>query len=276
VAFSRGGVGQWYEGIAGRYVEIFDLVPHGELARLNRSRQDTEEGGGQKQFAYGGSLEQRLTDGARRTTGLRGASVLSPALMFRMFRDVWHGNIAAEFLWSRTSYVRAPRPARPVFDGLPASYVAVKVYSGRTLPATADTRGSVREIVSRAARRMPVVVLETDALDDHADFDFRGVPNVVSARGWMTPRTNLQVQTALIAHASHFLSTCGGLAWMAPFLGVATTALYADDRLLAPHLLMAAHAAREAGAAEFTAVDLRGWNRLGLLPEDLRAAQVSN
>ena len=35
----------------------------------------------------------------------------------------------------------------------------------------------------------------------------------------MTARDNLGTQAALIAHSRFFLGTCGGLAWLAPFLG---------------------------------------------------------
>ena len=46
----------------------------------------------------------------------------------------------------------------------------------------------------------------------------------------MSPRNNLGEQVALIARSRYFLGTCGGLAWLAPFLGVPTVAVYDDDR----------------------------------------------
>ena len=80
----------------------------------------------------------------------------------------------------------------------------------------------------------------------------------------MNARTNLGVQIALIARSKFFLSTCGGLAWLAPFLGVPTVAVYDSDQLLAPHLLVARQAGARVGAAEFTPLDLRGVARLGM------------
>jgi hypothetical protein len=47
------------------------------------------------------------------------------------------------------------------------------------------------------------------------------------------------------------------LAWLAPFLGTPTVAVYGDDRMLAPHLFIARQAGRQAGAAEFSTLDLR-------------------
>ena len=79
------------------------------------------------------------------------------------------------------------------------------------------------------------------------------------------PRTNLGVQLSLIARSRFFLGTCGGLAWVAPFLGVPTVAVYDDDAMLAPHLLLARRAGHDAGAAEFAPLDLRAAARLQLL-----------
>jgi ADP-heptose:LPS heptosyltransferase len=101
---------------------------------------------------------------------------------------------------------------------------------------------------------------------------------VISAREWMQPRNNLGVQTALIAHARCYVGTCGGLAWLAPFLGVPTVAVYADDSMLAPHLLVARQAGRRVSAADFTTLDLRALDRVGAagrpgVPEGLHAGR---
>ena len=53
-------------------------------------------------------------------------------------------------------------------------------------------------------------------------------------------------------------------------LGVPTVAVFADDRLLTPHLLVARQAYRAAGAARFAALDLRSVDRLHLLEGLLR------
>jgi ADP-heptose:LPS heptosyltransferase len=100
------------------------------------------------------------------------------------------------------------------------------------------------------------------AFDDHRDYPFAGIPGVFSAREWMTPRTNLGLQSALIAHAKYFLGTCGGLAWVAPFMGVPTVAVYGDDALLRPHLTVATQAGRRLDAAEFATLDLRAVRRI--------------
>jgi hypothetical protein len=57
----------------------------------------------------------------------------------------------------------------------------------------------------------PVILLDADVgIDEHRDFDLRGIPGVMSASNLMTARTNLDVQLALIARSRFFLSACGG------------------------------------------------------------------
>ena len=51
----------------------------------------------------------------------------------------------------------------------------------------------------------------------------------------MHPRENLHVQSAIVAGASAFVGTYGGFSYLAPFLGVPSTAYYSD-----PHGLLAA------------------------------------
>jgi hypothetical protein len=262
VALTRGGLEPLYEDVASRYVDIFDDLSPSELAARNEARQQTQEAGGRKQTVAGGALDADLLRTARARTTSPDAVVLHPSLMFRLFRETWYGNLPLDVLWTHTDYVRLGRPPRPALQGLADRYVAVKFYSGVALRQTDATRGALHALVASIACHTPVVVLDAGlGIDDHTDFVFTDIPNVVSARDWMTPRNNLGVQVALIAHAEYVLGTCGGLAWVAPFMGVPTVAVYEDDRFLSPHLLIARQAGQRASAAEFTTLDLRALSR---------------
>ena len=125
------------------------------------------------------------------------------------------------------------------------------------MPGTPEVRALVSQIVERLAERAPVVLLDTGlVLDEHADYGVGTSSHVVSARPWMTPATNLAVQTQIIAGARAFVGTCGSLAWLAPMLGTDTLALYADDHFLTSHLYAAPHLYATMDAARFTALDI--------------------
>jgi hypothetical protein len=65
----------------------------------------------------------------------------------------------------------------------------------------------------------------------------------------MHPRENLALQTALVSGAEAFVGTYGGFSYLAPFLGVRSTAYFADPAGYSPrHLLMARSALATIGA----------------------------
>lgn len=263
IVLSRGGMAPLYRELSDRYVDIFDLMTPDALAAGNAARRDADEGGGQKQ-TRASALDAGLIERACRSLGIPAVSVCHPSLMNGLLRPVWLGNLPFDLLWRRTEYARMTLPGDRL-PGLPDDYVAVKLYAGPALTMTPETTAAVRQLIGRLAADRPVVALETPAgLDEHRDFDLSGIPGVTSAAPLIETRTNLQTQLALIAGASRFVGSCGGLAWLAPFLGVPTVAVYDTDALLAPHLFVARQAGRRAGAAPFTPLDVQVLARLGL------------
>ena len=256
VAVSRGGVAEWYRDVADGYVEIFDHVKPDTFSRRNTERREDHESGGQKQTSPG-SLDRDILSAARHATGLQGAAVCHPSLMYRLFSQFWLGNRALDLVESHTRHL--PLTVTPASAlGLPAQYVAAKFYTGAALPDTPEYRRALRELVRVVARQLPVVTLDTGmATDEHEDYLFHDIPNVISLRDQMTPRTNLGVQASVIAGAQRFVGTCGSVAWMAPMLGVDTIAAYAEDRFLASHIMFASQVYVRMGAARFETLDVR-------------------
>ena len=170
-----------------------------------------------------------------------------------------------DVFWRHTRYAMVAPSGLPVAAELPERFVAVKLYAGPALSLDPDTQDSVRALVARAAATAPVVLLENElGLDEHRDLALGNMPNVTSAAPLMRPENNLAVQIALIARAQMFLGSCGGLAWLAPFLGTPTIGLYDSDRLLTPHLSTVRQAGRGVSAAEFMPLDLRAVRWLNL------------
>lgn len=255
IALSRGGTSGWYRGIASRYVDIFDLVDAREFAVQAAARRDR---GDQKQMGLS-DFDRELVRRASERLGIRDAIVWDPGLMYQLFRSFWYGDRSLDFLFRHTDFTRMSASAPvPTDVALPEGYAAVKFYTGPALPDTALNREALHGLVVRLAAQMPVVMLDMAwTVDEHRDFTFDGIPGVTTLRPSLDPRTNLGVQTSVIAGARLFLGTCGGLAWLAPFLGVDTLAVYDDDRYLTAHLYAARYAYRRAGAARFSTLSLK-------------------
>ena len=250
VAVSRGGVASWYDGIASRYVEIWDHVDPAEFARR------TGERGATKQLEVS-AFDRDVVQVVERVVGER-VAVLHPSLMYRLFSLFWSGQRAQSFLDAHTRYEPIVAPRMLDAGRLPREYVAVKFYAARSLPDTPDVRRTLAWFVDSLAERTNVVLLDTGlVLDEHADYPFGPSGRVVSAKPWMTPSNNLGVQTQIIAGAQAFVGTCGSVAWLAPMLGVNASAVYVDPKWLHAHLGVMLRACHRAGAGHFAALDLR-------------------
>jgi len=253
IALSRGGTQAWYGGVANRYVEIFDLVEPAEFARQGAARR---ERGDQKQMALS-EFDRELIGLAASRIGARDAAVWHPGLMYQLFRAFWYGDRSLDFLLRHTDFRRL-RLGEPAAMSLPSDYVAVKFYAGPALPDTETNRMLLFDLVQRVARRLPVVMLDTAwSVDEHRDYEFDGIPGVTTLRPSLDPKTNLGLQTQVISGARQFIGTCGGLAWLAPLLGVDTIAVYEDDRYLTTHLYAAKYAYRRSEAARLTTLNLK-------------------
>ena len=255
VALSRGGTQSWYGGIATRYVEIFDLIDPAEFAEQATARR---ERGDQKQMEPS-DFDREMVRTASRRLGIHDAVVWHPGLMYQLFRAFWHGDRSLEFLFRHTNFLRTGAMAHGPSDlVLPPDYAAVKFYTGPALPDTEFNRGALYDLVKRLAARMPVVMLDTAwSVDEHRDYAFEGIAGVTTLRPSLDPRTNLGLQTRVIAGAKRFVGTCGGLAWLAPLLGVDTLAVYHDDRYLTAHLYAIRSLCRRLQTAKFSTLNIK-------------------
>jgi hypothetical protein len=270
VAVSRGGAAHWYKGIAARYVELLDLVPPDEFAARNAARRGS---GDQKQLAPGEFDAEIVARVSEAHLGGAAPNLCHPSLMFRLFRRFWFGDRSLDFFLNHVRFEPMPRPDETP-AGLPGRFAAVKFYMGAAISDSPGRRRTLRAMVARLAETMPVVVLDTGlTLDEHRDFLFDGMPNVMPLGAAMTPTTNLAVQTQVIGRASLFVGTCGSLAWLAPMMGTPTIGVYADDRFLTPHLFVARHAYKLMDAASFSTVDLSALEALDLVPEPAATAR---
>jgi hypothetical protein len=272
VVMSRGGTSSWYGDLGSRYVELLDHVAAGELSRRAAS--------GQLKQREASAADRDLALSALTSAGIEGRpTLLHPSLMFQWFAPFWSGHETIGFVERHTRYERIQPPSDvSVPPELPEEYIAVKFYAARSLPDQASVRGQLHALVDAIAGRFHVVQLDTGlGLDDHAEFHLATGGRITSVSGTLDPRTNLGVQTRIIAGARMFVGTCGSLAWLAPLLGVPTLPVFTDDSFLHAHLHVARRVYHRAGGAAFSPVDLTGLVDAGLAlaAADRLAARVS-
>jgi len=262
VVVTRGGASAWYRDITDNAVEVFDLLSPEEF--LDRNERRAAEGGGTVKQHSQSAMDDEIVAAAVRRKGLGSARVLHPSLMYRLFKQFWLGHRPLSFLERRTRYrmIDAPAVALPA---LPREYVAVKFYTATSLPPTPANLRLLQSIVLRLAETTDVVMLDTGlTLDDHEDYTFEAAARVHSVRTALRAADNLAVQTAVIARAKSFVGTCGSVAWLAPLLGIDTTAIFSDPRFLHGHLQAARRVYQVAGAARFAPFDLSVLDQLGI------------
>ena len=268
VALSRGGLEHLYQDMAAGYVDIFDDLSPSQLAARNEARQQAQEAGGRKQTSPVASSTPSCC--AWREPGRRSANaaVLHPSLMFRLFRETWHGNLPLDILWTHTDYATLPPAAASEFHGLGGRYIAVRFYSGVALRHTDATRAALRALVASVACHTPVVVLDAGlGVDDHTDFLLRTSPtSSARATGWRSqqPRRPGRADRACRLLSRHLRrSGLGGA-----FHGRADR-----RRVRGRQVPVAASADRAPGraasrCAEFTTLDLRALSRFTVWQRD--------
>jgi len=251
---SRGGMGAWYDRAAWdgapRYVDLLSMMSPDAYRQQNANR--WQRSGGQKQP----DTDRFETDILRQVTGqpsLAAHHLLHPGAMYNFFRVCWTHHrrlsIGVDAVMRHTCF--EPLQRLPPWTGvaLPASFVAVKFYDRPTFQRTPETVAGTERLLRQIAESRPVISLDTAfETDEHATFPLPRHPNIVSARDWMLPATNLHSQTQLLAAADCFIGTYGGTAYMPPFVDTPSFGLYVEDgNLNFVHQLVAMRASQILG-----------------------------
>ena len=235
---SRGGTESWYRPFAARYREIFDYLTPEEFRRRHDER--VAANGEQKQtrlLAFEHDLLVELT------RDVRSRRMLHPSSMYSLFNPFWWGHVSEEWVHGHAQYCGIHAPPTTGLSLPRPPYTAVKLYFNDCFPATDANRALVRDTLRTLASRGPVVSLATGLrIDDH-NIDETTLAGVHTLPADMRPQENLAVQTAALAGASAFVGTYGGFSYLGPFLGVRTTAFYADPHGYSPRHLRVAESA---------------------------------
>jgi hypothetical protein len=265
VVVSRGGVQAWYGGIASTYVDIFDVMPPDEYRRGSEAA--WAELGGQKQPRFI-AFDRKILEAA----GLwsRRAPILHPSVMFGLFRRFWKGGLPMSGLLDRVRFERWPLPAdEPLADSLPEQYVVVRFYFRSSFADTPENRALAARVVVDLARQTHVVLLNTGlSLDDHVEVEASVADRVVAPLVGVAPERNLAAQTTVIANASAFVGTFGGLACLPAPYGTPSLTVASNPEHLLPSFIDAARRAAADCDAPLAVLDTAQLGHLALLARE--------
>ena len=151
---SRGGTALWYDGLNGRYLDVFDFTSPARFAARSAARWESEQR--QKQFVLRDEDEEIIA-WARQRCGAADAEVLHPSLMYRLFGPVFQGQLPIDAMLKRVRYERFAKPdlSRELASKLPQDYAALRFYfrpSFLTRRATANSSKIWRGASQRRCR----------------------------------------------------------------------------------------------------------------------------
>ena len=238
VVVSRGGCGSWYRNIGARYVDLFDYYTPEEFREQSEQRLTDRK----VKPRTVSEFDRDMLKLVQQTLHVRDAELLHPTHMYRLFQEFWQRRGAVTIVENFAGF--APLPSIDTTDlagSLPEDYVAVRFYFNDAFPDTESNRRFVDGLVTALAETTDVVVLNPPTqLDDHPDVPIAKRSRVHHVGHLMSPRTNLEVQSKVIARARAFLGTHGGLSYLPPFYGVKSLSFYSDPASFSPrHLELA-------------------------------------
>ena len=251
VIVSRGGPSAWYAHLGGRYFDMLSCVTPEEF------RAGTEA---HKKQRAPGSFDRLIVRRAMAACGVRRPILLHPGLMYKLFYPYWKQTATVRRVLKFTQHRRiAAKAAGQLAARLPREYVAVRFYFNSSFPDTAENRAFIASTIASLAESTDVVVLNTPfQVDDHQDAAFTPGPRVHLIDDVMTPESNLDLQTTVIAGARAFVGTYGGYAYLAPLCGVSSLAFFSvRTAFFAHHLELAEQVFRDMEAGSLVPLDVR-------------------
>ena len=271
IVVSRGGAHAWYLDFAEHHEDIFGMMSLKQFRKRNDAR--WRDGGNQKQMVSG-TFDEFIVNLVKDRRGLTDVNVIHPSIMYRLLRYYWYEKGAISLLNKHSVYRTMPATGGDALaKTLPEKFIAVRFYFRPSFPDTPENRGLIVRLIKRLANRMPVVLLNTGlSVDDHRDFDPGVGRGIHTVDHLMTPTTNLEVQSSIIARSRAFVGTYGGLSYLGPFYGVPTIGLFSNEAELVPtHLDVSRRLARHLGTSLVT-LDVKELSMVELLCDTLNGA----
>jgi hypothetical protein len=185
--------------------------------------------------------------------------------MYRLFHRFWQSRTSVEAIENFTLYKPLPQLDTNELAGhLPDDYVAVRFYFNDAFPETETNRRFVIELLNVLSETTDVVLLGPSMqFDDHHDVPVPARGRVHDISHLMSPRTNLDIQSKVIARARAFVGTHGGLSYLPPLYGVKSLSFYSRARpYTVRHLELARRAFTRMQPGSYVALDIHDLDTL--------------
>jgi len=223
VMVSRGRVAGWYADLTSHYVDVCDVTAVETFLQRNQER--IRDAGSVKQTIITDFEQELLDDVAKRFDAPKSA-VLHPSVLHRACSKIWNGAVPSEWLRAHARYLRFSETASPpdVVGGQP--YVAVSFWFNSCFSDTQRHRHLVQDVIDELSRRLPVLVIEQPGPLGMGTRDaHERVHRVAPAP---EAEDHLRTQAHIIAGASAFIGTFGGISLTAPFYNRPTMMVYGE------------------------------------------------
>lgn len=273
LVISRGGVSDWYTGIASRYVDIFDFFPVAEYRKIREQASPRE----QKRISK--AFDHQVKQMVQASLGLHEFDVLQPGLMAQLYGRYWQTQASVVSVEDFALHRKLTIPSQSELPTeLPRSYIAARFHFNRSFPDTHANRQFVSRLLRALLEHSDVVLLNSGMqLDSNPDASFEdSSPRLHAVGHLMTPRTNLGLQTRIIAGARAFVGTYGGMSLVAASCGLDTLALFSDPSAIdMQHYQLALRAFTRMRPGMFTPVDTRSLDTLALAAKAPHPVELS-
>jgi hypothetical protein len=265
IVISRGGASSWYRDLTTNYEDVLSFYTPDEFRARNDAR--IIEQRGRLKHVEISSFDREIIAKVTEKRGLSGVRLLHPSTMYRLFDHFWFQRVPVTLVEAFTSFGALP----PVDMGdlrsrLPQRYVAAKFYGNTALPDTPENHAFVASYLEELTRHIDVVLLNTgQRFDDHEDMARIDRGRIHTIDQLMTPATNLDVQTRIIAGADAYVGTYGGFSYVAPLVGTHALTFYSHiTGFRFDHLEVAKRVFSGLRKGSFVEVDLRSIDLLRL------------
>ena len=196
---SRGGAASWYRDITTNYEDVLSFYSPDEFRARNDAR--IVEQRGRLKHVEISSFDREIIAKVTEKRGLSGVRLLHPSTMYRLFDHFWFQRVPVTLVEAFTSF--APLPPVDLGDlrrSCPSGTWQRSSTAIRRCPDTPENHAFVASYLEELTRHIDVVLLNTgQRFDDHEDIATETRGRIHTIDHLMTPATNLDVQTRIVA-----------------------------------------------------------------------------